>query len=154
MIDMDQKRFSQIIKTAIDREVEAYTFYNTVSEKVKDKNLKKLFDELASDEKKHREMLQGLMTKDAKQIHFSAAKDYKVSDTLASPPLSPDLKPLDGLVLAIRKELDAMQMYSRLAGTAADMAEKSLFTELANMESGHKARLEDIYVNMAFPEAF
>jgi rubrerythrin len=47
-----------------------------------------------------------------------------------------------------------MQMYSRLAGTAADMAEKSLFTELANMESGHKARLEDIYVNMAFPEAF
>jgi len=151
---MDQKRFSQIINIAIDREVEAYTFYKTTSEKVKDKNLKKHFDELAGDEKKHREMLQNLMTKDPKQIHFSAAKDYKVSDTLTSPPLSPDLKPLDGLVLAIRKELDAMQMYSRLAETAVDMAEKSLFTELARMEGGHKARLEDIYVNMAFPEAF
>lgn len=151
---MDQKRFTQIIKTAIDREVESYTFYKSVSDKVKDKNLKKMFDELAGDEKKHQETLKNLMAKDAKQIHFSASKDYKVSDTLASPPLSPDIKPLDGLVLAIRKELDAMQMYSRLAETAADAAEKTLFTELANMERGHKARLEDIYVNMAFPEAF
>lgn len=151
---MDQKRFTQIINTAIDREVEAYTFYKSVADKVKDKSLKKLFDELAGDEKKHREMLQNLATKDAKQIHFSPSKDYKVSDTLASPPLTPDLKPIDGLVLAIRKELDAMQMYSRLAETAADTAEKSLFTELANMERGHKARLEDIYVNMAFAEVF
>jgi len=29
-----------------------------------------------------------------------------------------------------------------------------MFLELANMERGHKARLEDIYVNMAFPEAW
>jgi len=27
-----------------------------------------------------------------------------------------------------------------------------LFSQLANMERGHKARLEDIYTNMAFPE--
>jgi rubrerythrin len=151
---MDQKKFTRIIGTAIDREMEAYTYYKTISGKVKDKNLKTLFDELAGDEKKHRDMLQNLMTKDVKQIHFAPSKDYKVSDILVSPPLTPDLKPVDGLVLAIRKELDAMQMYSRLAETAADTAEKTLFTELANMERSHKARLEDIYVNMAFAEVF
>ena len=37
----------KIISTAIDREVEAYTFYRTISDKVKDPVLKKLFDELA-----------------------------------------------------------------------------------------------------------
>ncbi|MFA7303089.1 MAG: ferritin, partial [Methanoregula sp.] len=47
---------------------------------------------------------------------------------------------------------EAMQMYTQLAGLSADMEQKFLFTQLANMESGHKARLEDIYVNMAFPE--
>jgi rubrerythrin len=93
-----------------------------------------------------------MLSKDVTKMHFDAKKDYKVVDTIPSPPLSPDLKPLDGLVLAIKKELEAMQMYTQLAGLSADMEQKFLFTQLANMESGHKARLEDIYVNMAFPE--
>jgi rubrerythrin len=151
---MDQNKFTQIIKTAIEREKESFNFYRTVSEKVKDRNLKKLFDELAGDEKKHRETLENVLSKGVAKIHFAAGVDYKVGDAIASPPLTPDLKPLDGLVLAIRKELEAMQMYTRLAAVAADTAEKSLFTELANMERGHKSRLEDIYVNMAFPEVF
>jgi rubrerythrin len=126
----------------------------TISAKVKDRNLKKLFEELAGDERKHRSTLENVLSKGVASIHFAPGVDYKVGDAIASPPLSPDLKPLDGLVLAIRKELEAMQLYTRLAAAAADASEKSLFTELANMERGHKSRLEDIYVNMAFPEAW
>ena len=142
----------KIISTAIDREVESYTFYRAISEKVKDPVMKKLFTELSGEEKQHREFLQGMLSKDVTKMHFDAKKDYKIVNTIPSPPLSPDLKPLDGLVLAIKKELEAMQMYTQLAGLSADMEQKFLFTQLANMESGHKARLEDIYVNMAFPE--
>jgi rubrerythrin len=142
----------KIISTAIDREVEAYTFYRTVADKVKDKALKDLFDELAGEEKKHREFLQAFLTKDVKTMKFAPGHDYKVGDALPSPKLTPDLKPLDGLVLAIRKELEAMQMYTQFASAAADMETQLLFTQLANMERGHKARLEDIYTNMAFPE--
>jgi rubrerythrin len=29
-----------------------------------------------------------------------------------------------------------------------------VFEQLANMEKGHKARLEDIYTNMAYPEVW
>jgi rubrerythrin len=151
---MDQKKFTEILKMAINRENEAFNFYMTTSGKVKDRNFKKLFDELAGDERKHRATLENLLAKGVAKIRFAPGVDYKVGDALASPPLSPDLKPLDGLVLAIRKELEAMQMYTRLAAVAADAAEKDLFTELVNMERGHKSRLEDIYVNMAFPEVF
>jgi rubrerythrin len=151
---MDQKKFTQIIGTAINNEVEAYTFYRTISEKVRDRNLKTLFAELAGEEKQHRETLENLLAKGFAKIHFAPGVDYRVADALASPPLTADLKPLDGLVLAIRKELEAMQMYTRLSAAAADPSEKSLFTELANMERGHKARLEDIYTNQAFPEAW
>jgi len=87
-------------------------------------------------------------------MHFDAKKDYKVVNAMPSPPLSADMKPLDGLVVAIKKELEAMQMYTQLAGLSTDMEQKFLFTQLANMESGHKARLEDIYTNMAFPEVW
>jgi rubrerythrin len=144
----------KIISTAIDREVEAYTFYRTVSEKVKDPALKKLFIELAGEEKQHREFLQGMFTKDVSKMHFEAKKDYKVVNALPSPPLSADMKPLDGIVVSIKKELEAMQMYTQLANLSTDTEQKFLFSQLANMESGHKARLEDLYTNMAFPEVW
>jgi rubrerythrin len=47
-----------------------------------------------------------------------------------------------------------MQMYTQLATLSTDTEQKFLFTQLANMESGHKARLEDLYTNMAFPEVW
>ena len=144
----------KIISTAVDREVEAYTFYRTISDKVKDAALKKLFGELAGEEKQHREFLQGMLSKDVAKMHFDAKKDYKVANAMPSPPLSADMKPLDGLVVAIKKELEAMQMYTQLAGLSTDTEQKFLFTQLANMESGHKARLEDLYTNMAFPEVW
>jgi len=144
----------KILSLAIDREVEAYTFYRNVADKVKDKALKSLFDELAGEEKKHREFLQGFLAKDVSKMKFAAGHDYKVGDALPSPKLTMDLKPLDGLVLAIKKELEAMQMYTQFAKAAADVETQLLFTQLANMERGHKARLEDIYTNMAFPETW
>jgi rubrerythrin len=142
----------KIIATAIDREVEAYTFYRTIADKVKDKVIKDLFNELAGEEKKHREFLTEFLTKDFSKMKFAAGHDYKVGDALPSPKLTADLKPLDGLVLAIKKELEAMQMYTQLAAAAKDTETQLLFSQLANMERGHKARLEDIYTNMAFPE--
>jgi len=144
----------KIISTAIEREVEAYTFYRTISDKVQDPALKKLFGELAGEEKQHREFLQGMLTKDVAKMSFDAKKDYKIVNAMPSPPLSADMKPLDGLVVAIKKELEAMQMYSQLAGLSTETEQKFLFTQLANMESGHKARLEDLYTNMAFPEVW
>jgi len=144
----------KIISTAIDREVEAYTFYRTISEKVKDAALKKLFAELAGEEKQHREFLQGMLSKNVTKMQFDAKKDYKVVNTMPTPPLSADLKPLDGLVIAIKKELEAMQMYTQLANLSSSTEQKLLFSQLANMESGHKARLEDLYTEMAFPETW
>ena len=144
----------KIISAAIDREVEAYTFYRGIADKVKDANLKKLFAELAGEEKQHREFLQGMLTKDVSKMKFDPSHDYKVADTVPSPPLTADLKPIDGIVIAIKKELEAMQSYTQLANLASDTETKLLFSQLANMERGHKARLEDIYTNMAFPESW
>ena len=151
---MTPEEYRNIISEAINNEVEAYTFYKTVSEKVTDANLKKLFGELAGEEKGHREYLQKLLSRDITSLGFSTTKDYKVGDSLPTPPLTPDLKPVDGLVVAIKKELAAMQMYTQLANASDDAEVKQLFTELAAMERGHKTRLEDIYVNTAFAEAW
>ena len=151
---MKPEDVKKIISTAIDREVEAYTFYHTIATKVKDKVLKDLFTELAGEEKKHREFLQAFLAKDVSSMKFAAGHDYKVGDALPSPKLTLDLSPLEGMVVAIKKELEAMQMYTQFANAAADTETQLLFSQLANMERGHKARLEDIYTNMAFPEVW
>jgi rubrerythrin len=144
----------KIISLAIDREVEAYAFYKSVADKVDDKALKSMFAELAGEEKKHREFLQAFLTRDVKTMKFDAKADYKVVDALKTPKLSTDLKPLEGLVIAIKKELEAMQMYTQLANASKDTETQFLFSQLANMEKTHKARLEDIYTNMAFVEVW
>ncbi|HSQ94273.1 MAG TPA: ferritin family protein [Methanoregula sp.] len=144
----------KIISTAIDREVESYTFYRGIGDKVKDTALKSMFTELAGEEKKHREFLQGMLSKDISKMKFDASHDYKVADILPSPALSVDMKPIEGITVAIKKELEAMQMYTQMAKLANDTETQLLFSQLANMERGHKARLEDLYTNMAFPEVW
>ncbi|NLA99383.1 MAG: ferritin family protein [Methanomicrobiales archaeon] len=151
---MDDEEYRSIILSAIDREIEAYTFYRMVREKVTDENLKSLFNELAGEETKHRKILEGFLTREPEKLGFDTKRDYRIAQTLETPPLSADLKPLDGLVIAIRKELDAMQMYTQLASLSIDPEQIELFESLAAMERGHKARLEDIYTNMAFPEVW
>jgi rubrerythrin len=151
---MNPEEYRRIISMAIDREVEAYSFYNSVAEKVKDENLKSLFRELAGEETSHREFLQKLLSKDVASLGFSTTKDYKVGDSIPTPPLTPDMKPVDGLVVAIKKELEAMQMYTALANVSEGAEQKKLFTDLATMERGHKTRLEDIYVNTAYAEVW
>ena len=146
--------FEKIITSAIDAEVESYTFYKSVADRAKDKSLKTIFLDLAEDEKGHREYLQRVLTRGLKEMHFIDAPDYKVTDAFDEPELSVDMKPLDGLLLAIKKELQAAQMYTRLARASADAEQKMVFEQLANMEKGHKARLEDIYTNMAYPEVW
>lgn len=146
--------FRRIISQAIEGEIEAYTYYRTVSEKVGSSALKNIFNELAGDEKQHRAFLEGIIAKGPESLHVEESQDYKIADTLEMPPLSIDLKPVDGITLAIRKELDAMQRYTQLSQVAGDPEEKKTFLELAKMEKGHKARLEDIYTTMAFPEVW
>ncbi|MBN1381997.1 MAG: ferritin family protein [Deltaproteobacteria bacterium] len=151
---MNQDEFKKIISHAIRQEVEAFTFYNAVADRTKDANLKRLFKDLAQEEKKHKLTLEECLEKGTGKMHFSESADYKVVDALPTPPLTPDLKPVEGLVIAIKKELEAMQMYTQLAKASADAAQKNIFLELASMERGHKSKLEDLYTNMAFPEVW
>ena len=151
---MKPEEYRKIIQDAIGKEVESYVFYRSISEKVADKALKSTFNELAGEEKKHREFLEGMLVKPMKELHFDESRDYKLAKTIERPAVTIDMKPLDGLKLAIKKEEDAMELYKGLSAAAKDADAKKMFDSLAKMETSHKARLEDIYTNQAFPEAW
>jgi rubrerythrin len=151
---MKPEEYRKIIFNAISKEVESYSFYRSVEERVKDAALKSTFRELAGEETKHREYLEGLLVKPMKELHFDESRDYKVSKTIERPAVTIDMKPLDGLKLAIKKEEDSTELYKGLSAASKDAEMKRMFDSLAKMETSHKARLEDIYTNQAFPEAW
>ncbi|MFH0966550.1 MAG: ferritin family protein [Methanobacteriota archaeon] len=151
---MKTEEFKKILLTAIDREVESYALYTALADKVNDTALKVTFRELAKEETYHRKTLLEYLTGSRKELKFDEVKDYKLSNILDSPSPSSDMKPLDGLKLAIKKEEEAMEMYEKLADASADPDQKMIFTELAKMERGHKGRLEDLYTNSAFTESW
>ncbi|HUU76543.1 MAG TPA: ferritin family protein [Methanoregulaceae archaeon] len=151
---MKSEEYRQIISDAIEQEIESYDFYRYIADKVRDSTLKSIFAELADEEMQHHEVLKGYLSKDAKALKFDPSHDYRVAQTTDLPRLSTDMKPVEGLVLAIRKELAAMQVYTQCACGSDDTEQQMVFQQLANMERGHKAKLEDIYTNMAFPEVW
>ncbi len=151
---MNQDEYRNIISRAIELEVEAYTFYRAISDMAKDENIKNVFNNLAQEEQSHKLTLEAFLSRKPEEMHFAESRDYKIVDALPTPPLTTDLKPVEGLVIAIKNELEAMQMYTQLANASDDEAQKKIFLELASMERGHKSKLEDIYTNMAFPEVW
>ena len=150
---MKVEEYKTIISLAVGDEIEAYEFYLGVSEKVKDRNLKTIFKGLADEEKRHKISLEHFLS-DARPMRFNETKDYKISETVDKPRLSLDMKPSDAIALAMKNEEDAMNTYTELANYSSDQEQKEVFMALAKMEQGHKARLEDMYTNMAFPEAW
>lgn len=150
---MTGEEFKRIITSAIEDEIEAYQFYSDVAQKAQDSNARTIFEGLAKEEKGHRSFLEGFLSGE-KPIVIDAVKDYKISATVDKPKLSVTMKPAAAIALAMKNEEEAMNMYSGLAGVCSDKGQQELFESLARMEQGHKARLEEMYTNMAFGEVW
>lgn len=146
--------YKDILKMAVQNEVEAYTFYKDAACKIKDSTLKSTFEELAGEEQKHKLLLEGYLAGDGQKMKFKEGSDYKVAETVETRPLTADIAFKDAIAIAMKKEQEAMDMYRRLAATSETAEQKHTFDELAKMEQGHKTRLEEIYVNAAFAEAW
>jgi rubrerythrin len=63
-----------------------------------------------------------------------------------------DLKSAIGL--AMKNEEIAMKKYQGLADDCQDPDLKSVFTSLASMEKDHKFKMENAFVDVAYPEVW
>lgn len=150
---MNVEEYKKVISMAVGNEIEAYDFYTAAGEKVENAGLKSIFKDLAAEEKKHQDFLQGLLTQ-AKPMKFDENEDYKIAESVEAPKLSITMKPADAMALAMKKEEEAMAMYAELAKASADKDQKEMFEALSRMEQGHKVKLEGVYSEMAYVEVW
>lgn len=152
---MDKLEIEKLFSIAVDREMEAFEFYKAAAERVTDSAVKSIFQELAQEEYGHMELLEKFRHDPTLEMKISApAANFKISEATQLPKLSIDSKPADAIALAMKKEQEAVEFYQSMAHAASDSGLKAMMTNLANMELTHKHRLENIFVNIGYPETF
>ncbi len=151
---MDETTFEKIVDMAIANEIEAWQFYQAAAARIKEPYLKEMFQGFAKEEKGHEQLLRDILTKKTMALNFNETTDYKVAETVDEPRLSVEMKPADAIALAMKKEERAMNRYNQLAAACSDDDQKKVFVDLAAMERGHKLALEQMFVDIGYPEVW
>ncbi|MBU1121784.1 MAG: ferritin family protein [Candidatus Omnitrophota bacterium] len=152
---MDKLELDQIFSLAISREIEAYEFYGKVSASVDNIEVKKVFDQLAKEEMEHQTILEKLKADPQSSMNLNThLQDYKVAEATELPRLSTDMKPVEAIKLAMKKEQISVEFYLSLWEKATDPEIKKIFSRLRDMEMAHKQQLENIFVEIGYPEVF
>lgn len=142
---MEPNNFKEVLTFAIRKEAEAYNLYTTYSQLAKNPGTKVMFEELAGQEQKHREILEGVEKKDVSEYKLETIPDLKIGDFVDEQEFSSDMDYASALRLAIKREEFSLRLYNLMAERTVDPELKKLFSALAQEESKHKLRLETEY---------
>jgi rubrerythrin len=148
------KRLSDILELAIQREEEAYEFYMDIHRQVEDASVKDILEFIAAEEKKHKTFLvnyrEGNYGVDA--LRMADVVDYKIAEYLEEPDLDGDMSSQDVYLIAAHREARSHQFYTELANLHAEGDTKTMLLKMANEELKHKEKMEYLYSNTAFPQ--
>lgn len=142
---MNLKNYEEIIKFAISREEAAIETYGDMSEKAKTPGLRELLLELQGEEKNHKKLLEDISQEQITSFKTEEVIDLKISDYLTEEPSSEDMTFQDLLILAAKKEQEAVELYTKLGEGSGSEELKKLFDFLITQEKSHKLKLETEY---------
>lgn len=142
---MELNSFDQIVKFAISREEAAIKAYGDMGERAQFPGLKELLMELQDEEKNHKKLLENISEGQVQDLEIKEVPDLKISDYLTEEPPTDDMNFQDLLILAAKKEQQAVELYSALEKSADDEELKKLFQFLIQQEKAHKLKLESEY---------
>jgi len=137
--------FEEVINFAMQKEAGAAALYEEAAKLSKRSEAKAMFDELAAEERRHRETLGKLERKDVSRYTLERISDMKMSEYMRDVEFRRDMEYQDILILAIKREEKSRNLYTDLAAHTDDPELKKLFRALAQEEAKHKLKLETEY---------
>ena len=144
-MDFEFKSFAEAIHFAKEKENGAIHFYGSASEVAKNPGSKVMFQEMADEERKHFKLLDEMKEEDIASFPIEKIQDLKIGEYTEDIPISPDLNYQQILIMAMKKEGQAVKLYSDLASMTKDPKLARLFQILAQEEAKHKLKLESEY---------
>jgi rubrerythrin len=144
---------SAILDRAVANEEAAAAFYRQAAESVSDPRTKEALEGLMRDEVEHKQLIEEFKT-GARPLPEGVTSAGSLVEAFGTPDFSTDLSPADAFLLAARKEKLAVEFYESWAKLYPAGEERDLLLGLAEIERRHKARVEAMFSNAAFPEAW
>ncbi len=119
---MDLKQYEAIIQFAIEKEKGSFQFYTRASQVAKYSGAKELFVDFATEEGKHRKLLEGVTAEKIAELKIDTkeAPDLKISDYMVDVEFKPDLSYAEILRMAMKMEERSLKLYTDLKETAKD----------------------------------
>jgi rubrerythrin len=137
---------NEILDFAMAREQGAVDFYTRLSSDVSNTEMKDIFIQFAKEEMGHKAFLQKVKREGSFEISQAKIADIKIADYLI--PQEKDHEKMtypEALVLAMRREKAAYDLYKKISASIEDPAYSTLFGSLAQEELKHKHRFETEY---------
>ena len=146
----------QILKKAIQFEEQAYDFYASAIEMVKKPHIREALEDLAGEEVKHKERLEGLLEGNTELLiaveKRDEVQDLKLAEYLVVEPLGENATFQDVLVVAMHREKSSHEFYSTMATLSEKETVQELFAFLAQEELVHKNKVESLYDEVVYQE--
>lgn len=142
----------EVVKFAIEREDTAYRLYKRAAELSTSISAKKMFEELAQEEATHKDVFTKIDEDKAENHKLCTIPESSIAKYLADVPLRADLSYSEILTYALKTEENAYQLYKAAAGMTDDPKLQKVLMNFADIELGHRRRLEAIYEERVLTE--
>ena len=146
---MEFGNLEAIVDFAIEKEIEAAEFYTDLSKEETFSGSARMFEEFSQEERKHQKMLEDFKTQGVaasiEDYQFKWITDIKRSDYIVDFEYQKGMAYNEILMIAIKREEKALNLYNQFQEQADTVAGKDLFKILCQEEAKHKLALETMY---------
>lgn len=149
---MEFVTLEDVIKFAVAREETAYNLYKRAAELSTSIASRKMFEELAAEEATHRDVFVKIDAEKAENHRLCTLPESSIAKYLADVPFRPDMSYSQIIASALKTEENAYQLYKAAAGMTDDPKVQKILMNFADVELGHRRRLEAIYEERVLTE--
>ncbi|OGU02522.1 MAG: ferritin [Geobacteraceae bacterium GWC2_55_20] len=142
----------EVIRFAVEREDTAYKLYKRAAELSTSIASKKMFEELAAEEATHKDVFSKIDEEKAENHKLCKLPEATIAKYLADVPFRADLTYSEILAFALKTEENAYQLYKTAAGMTDDTRLQKVLMSFADVELGHRRRIEAIYEERVLTE--
>ena len=149
-----QLNLKDILDLAVLKEVESQELYADLCRKSKSMAVQEAFQTLIQQEKQHQTLLEKYRAGQLKQgaLHMEHPCDYRIAEHFAQPKPAAGMGLKDAFLFAADREKSSHEFYLKLAHLHAAGETRVLLEKLASQELEHKAVVESLFTEVAFPQ--
>ena len=135
----------EILDYAIDQEQQAADFYAELALRAEKAGMKQVLLDFADEEMSHKERLLAVKNGKHELTPEEEVLDLKISDYLVEVDATDDISYQDALIIAMKRERAAFELYTDMAANIPDSHLEEVITGLAKEEAKHKLFFESEY---------